>query len=203
MPAPGTQYRLRVVLQDVFNDVGWSETYFGDIPPGAPVGWQVTVFTGLNAWINSRLGVLKDTCQIDFVVISDDGFAGDSILFNFPPPTGKGTFASSFQEGPVDAALIRFDDATGKYHGRKFFHGFNGGDFTQRVYTPGAAMVAAMGTFRTQTIAANLKLKNIQKPVAVPPVIIYNSIADVKVVRYSSHRVGRPFDYLRGRRRIA
>lgn len=203
MPSPGLQFRARFVLEDVFNNVGWSETYFGDIPPGAPAGWQNTVFVGLNAWINARLGVLKDTCKIDFVVISDDGFFGDSILFNFPGGTGTGTFASAFQEGPTDAGLIRFDDPTGKYHARKFFHGFNGGDFTQRVYNPGPTMVAAFNTFRTATLASGLKMRNIQKPTAVPPVIIYNLIGDVKVVRLSSHRVGRPFDYLRGRRRIA
>ena len=186
--AAGTNFRARFVFEDTLNDIGWTETYFGVIPPGAPAGWQTTVFTALNPWITARLAIMQVQAFLSFIVISDDNFPGDSVLFQIGSPAGIGTFATSLSSGPTDAMLVRMDSPDGKYHSRKFYHASPVGNFTQRVYTPGPAFLAAFGTFQLQTLASGLLMKNIQKPVAVPPVLIYNQIGSAQVVRLRAAR---------------
>lgn len=202
----GLNFRLTLVCQDTDNDIGWTETYFGPIPgaPTPPNGWQQTVFNGLISWRNARLALMLSSSQIDFYKISDDGLAGDMWIADVGGPT-KGTYTAltNNQGGPLDAALIRFDDATGQYHGRKFFHGFPVANFTGRQWTPSPTALAAMQAFDAATAVSGLCLRSKNKAAPPVPPTIYPAIARVEMVRLTGHRVGRPFDYLRGRRRIA
>jgi len=201
--AAGVNARVTFVFQDTGNDIGWTETYFAGIPAGAPAGWQETILTGLQPFITARLGAMLNSGQLDFVKISDDGFRGDMVTFN----TGatKGTYTANAQDfpGPLDAALLLTGDITGKYRGRKFMHAFPLSNFFGRVWKPGPSGLTAFNNLSAALVASGLTLRVSQKPPTIPPTIIYPAIQIVGIIRLTGHRVGRPFDYLRGRRRIA
>jgi hypothetical protein len=205
MPLPGTFAKVVLVFQDTDNDIGWSEAYYAPIPgaPAPAAGWQAVLNTSLLPFYTARLGILVTASRLDFIKISDDNFKGDMATLNVGGSPGTFPPASNQLGGPLDAALVQMGDITGKYNGRKFYHGFPVNSFTGRQYTPTPAMVGAFLTYRNAIAASGLCIKAITKPVAIPPVINYFPIAEAQVIRLTGHRVGRPFDYLRGRRRIA
>jgi hypothetical protein len=205
MPLPGTFCRITYVMQDTDNDVGWTETYFKAIPgsPTPAIGWQDAVLAALGPFTLERAALLVGKSQIDFIKISDDGFKGDVVTYVQAPLTGLFPSGTGQLGGPLDAALMSFNDDTGKYNGRKFYHGFPVNQFTSRQWTPTPSGVANLNSFNASLAGSGLCLKAITKPAAIPPVIGYFPIVRAVVTRLTGHRVGRPFDYLRGRRRIA
>lgn len=200
--AAGQFAKYTLVFKDTANDIGWTESYYGAIPGGGAPGWQDTLAGTFQPFRMARQGVLLSTCFIVAVKISDDQFFGDMVLYavNY-----QGTFSSGSPQfpGPLDAALVEARDNTGQYRTRKFYHGVDMNSFSQRIYTPTPLMLSAISTLRAQELACGVLQKNKNK--AVPPLtpFVYPAVADVFVRRLTGHRVGRPFDYLRGRRRIA
>jgi hypothetical protein len=164
-----------------------------------------TASTNFNNLIISLRPLVLPSWQFDGYRVSDMAIRGDSLVVNFSPAlVGQDPVAAVQQPGATDAVLLRKTQTSDYTHGHMFLHGvamnYQG---AERNFVGNPAWLLAFGTFQAIIDTGNWFWVHRTNPGVLPPVFTTKEINNIDVVRFSSHRIGRPFDLLRGRRRIA
>jgi hypothetical protein len=181
---------------DNVNNCGWTESWYWVLASAnAALTAAVTLIT-------TRVALLMDTCQLTTIRSVTVGPPRDSLFAASGVPALGTILHGSFPAaGPWDALLIRKDN-DGTYFNKVFMHGVPVGIFTGRNYqntvAPGIAFQTALAAYLTAANGAGASVRKIASSVVlVAPVLSYAP------VRRTEHRIGRPFDPLRGRRAVA
>jgi len=190
------KFKCTFVMQDTLWDTGFTHTWWVDEEDSS-----VALTTVYPYWQKLR------------ALISDTIFLTDLRASNVDPPrdsehrgpsTGEEHGTIDHTTTPIltysEALLVRRDQATGNVFGHSFLHGVPIAEFTGRKYTPPA------GTWLTAFQALVTLVTNTQfllRKVGAGGAITYPICGRYIGMRLTKHAVGRPFDLLRGRRRIA
>jgi hypothetical protein len=161
------------------------------------------LFTGL---IDKLRDLQSPTWQWDFARVSDVSILGDAYVVSFLG-TKPGTFVPTVpplrEAGLADCLLLRKVDPVNAKHGFIFLHGHPQNEFAGRSYTPDAAAIAALLALGTYLTANPPMWAHRTNPGVTPPVYTYIGFNDVTPIKLVTHKIGRPFDDIRGRRRVA
>lgn len=190
-------YKMTTFFQDNVNQTGWTES------------WWISAATGaaaLTAWgpiPALRAALLMDTCQINNIRAAAVGPPRDSQFYvGTIPVVGTILHATYPACGPWDALLVRRDISTNTLLGHIFMHGIPVGLFNGRVYqntvAPGIAFNTALAAYGVGLIAAAALCRQF-----TGGTISYPALTQIAPIRRTEHKVGRPFDGLRGRRAVA
>lgn len=183
-------------FRDSVNNVGWTESWWSnstDTPTAS------AAFTGV---IPARLALLEDTCFLDFQRCSNVDHPRDSYVTVATTTQGTVSHVTHPAAGPWDAMLIRREAASNDVFGKIFMHGVQLDLFLGRALNIGnAAYTAWLLAFSSYITALQGIPALLRKVVAGTPT--YPALSRAVTVRRTEHKVGRPFDGLRGRRAVA
>lgn len=190
-------YRITMFFQDNVNVTGWTENWWVNAANGPAA---LTAFSGV---YTSRVALLMDTCQMTTARASNVDHPRDSDYLNVGIPVlGTIAHATYPAAGPWDALLVRRDVSTNDLIGHIFMHGVPAGIFTGRIWqvtvAPGITFAANLTNYQTSLVSASALLrKGPATAYTYPPCTV------ILGLRRTQHKVGRPFDQLRGRRAVA
>ena len=183
--------------------------------PTYNVGGSLTVYHQNSDWnsaatsFSALLDVIRacqtDLWRWDFSRVSDQGILGDALqtVFGTSKP-GTIVSATHPDAGPYDALLIRKVGSIVLNHGFWYLHGIPSDIFTGRAYTGGAAgyYASLFATLDTEVGGETWSWAHRTNPGATPPTYTYTLFDEVLAIKRVQHKIGRPFDDIRGRRRI-
>ena len=190
-------FKTTLVFEDTIFKTGNSEVYFSNV---ADHNLALALAEGL---IDSRMPLATNGYFCRYCRVSNWDHARDSIL-KFWGDTKVGTAGTSPIE--FDQALLVTLYNAPDAKGRKFLHSMSRSQFTGRVFTPDGGTVLNLVTYRDT-------LKGLIPPVigspfgflkkTAPNTYAFKGTADLFPQNMTRHKVGRPFDPLRGRARTA
>lgn len=189
-------YKATFVFKDNVNNVGWTESWWSN---------HADIYAAASAWLAAatpRLTLLEDTCIMQAVRVSNVDHPRDSKV-EIPSPNVGGVSHSSHPAcGPWDALLVRRDNILWNVFGKIFMHGIQQDLFVGRDVAvgtaPATAFLASLSSYGTNLGLIPALLRKVVGGVAT-----YPAFTDFRAIRRTEHRVGRPFDGLRGRRAVA
>jgi hypothetical protein len=184
-------------ISDLTNNVGWTESWYFNQASTA------SALSSLGTLIGPRVALLMDTCQIIAARVVTVGPPRDSLFASTGiPANGTILHATYPAAGPWDCLLCRKDSTDGTYFNKIFMHGVPVGIFNGRYYqdsvAPGVAFQTSLTAYLTAAVAAGALVR--KGPASAP---VTANIAVLIPIRRTEHRLGRPFDELRGRRAVA
>jgi len=181
-------FQAIMFCEDVLGTYGWSEPYYLNSASAA------VARTDLETLIEERIKVMSDQCEIVGGRVSDVGVLNDSLLVTNTPLIGLLAATVAATQQPWSAFNCRIE-AGSLYRGRHFWHGCLDSTFDdQRRYDPANPNAAAWDTW-VSFVQAGTYLKH-----KVAGVDTYTALTDVVRLREVTHKVGRPFGLLHGRR---
>jgi hypothetical protein len=184
-------YGYTFFLGDDAGSYGWTETYFSEETNKAAALTQGSVL------LASRTTVLTDLHKIVAVRVSDTSVFNDSKFLAGVPVNGAIVGTVPTIADPWSCLLIR-EEADWEHRGRKYLHGILKDTFeADRSYDATNPNNGDWQAFFAVLRGASMRLKT--GPVGSE---VFFPISDVIPLREVSHRVGRPFGLLVGRRTI-
>lgn len=196
-------FRVDWIMEDVKNGVGWSERWYVTAPDNDTAADLVSGY-----WTKRR-AITCDNVFLRFERVCNADPPRDSQFEAIPAtPLNHGTIDSTTSPpmGYDMALLVRRDSATGTIFGHTFLHGLPTSIITtNREFDLSLGPVgfsAAFAALATEVTGGGYQIRK-KTAAGPPPVYTPLTCATYIPLRITTHRVGRPFDQLRGKRRIA
>lgn len=186
-------YRLNFIFTNNLNRAGWAETWYAEAADHAEAQGK------MDAYVPLRSDLMTENTVLAHGRASNVDPPRDSLIKEYNTP---GTI-DPVTHPPVtiwDALLVRKDRAEFTNQGRVFLH-----DVPQDVFLGRDLNPTVPAYFATALAAwvAGVVAQGFQFRITTGFGFGYISIAFMTALRLTEHRVGRPFDVLRGRRMIA
>lgn len=188
------EFKATLFFQNPTNSTGWTENWY--LNSGSYLSAEASVV----AYIAARVACLLDTTSITAVRIANVDPPRDSQLFTLVAGN-QGTIVSATypSAGVWDCLLVSLQNASFNLFGHLFMHDVPAGIFVGRTYVPNS--VPAIGWVAKKTaLDAAIVAAAFQRKKKGPT---YEVITSSPGLRRTEHRLGRPFDTLRGRRSVA
>jgi hypothetical protein len=181
--------------RDEVNATGWTNKWWTT---------AATLDEAVTSWqpvISARASLMCTTCGITQIRASWIDHPRDS--FWYTPPNGRGTIPTTANPplGPWEALLVRRDTSNHDVLGFLFMHGVPQTIFAGRNYDPTASYGPTWEGDMTNWLAALIAAAALIRKGPKPGTFV--GLANLTSRYKTRHAVGRPFDPLRGRRRIA
>jgi len=192
-------YKMTFFLQNSVDNTGWTENWW-TLATDA-----VTALGNVNNYLTVRAATLLDSCSIVALRACNVDTPRDSLYLGTSLPIA-GTIARATYPaaGTWDCLLCRRDITLNNLIGHMFMHGVPAAIFTGRAYTPAAVSglnwVVKFANFVTELTSGPYYLRKKQTG---PPPFTYGECVTFLGIRRTEHKLGRPFDALRGRRAVA
>jgi len=179
-------------FQDINSSYGWTENYY--YKDAADLDAALSLLLVL---IPLRVAVLTDIHNLVAGRISNVAIVNDSKLVTGLPVTGDLASTTITAVQPWSSLLTR-NEASSLYRGRTFFHGV-----LEDTFLPGRSYDSANANNAAwQALFTEMKDRCALKH-RVATVLTFTQFTAVLPMRMVERKVGRPFNLLRGRRRIA
>jgi hypothetical protein len=191
-------FQVTCFMENVLTAVGWTEPWY------ISAGDYAAAKAAMEAVIPNRMGCATANTFLRALRVSDVTLRGDALIAVYGdghPGTIDPT--AHADAGPFDAVLVRKDTDPPIHHGFMYMRGWPEDVFVGRqIKANGFVMVGAGPSFFNSILAGTFHFRHL--PVGQPVAnATYPAITELTAIRRVSRRVGRPFDQLRGRRRIA
>jgi hypothetical protein len=195
-------YRCTMFFTSQAYRLGWSETYFVGADGYASAGATMLALVPL------RAALMMNTAIIEEIRVCNVNPPRDSFIYEVDPATGTGTYdaATKPSAGTFDALLIRLDDSVNmNCFNKRFLHFVPAEIFSGRNYlgasAPAPWPVNILAYSAYLIAGANQFL--VRKTDPETHVTSYIALSIFVAKRRVERHLGRPFDTLVGRRRIA
>jgi hypothetical protein len=188
-------YRVTWFFADPVNNVGWTETFQNTAPDGT------TALNNLSNYATVRKALLMDTAKITAIRACKADKPRDSLFSSVALPiSGTIDHTAHPQMGINDCLLVAWSDVTDRLFSHTFMHEVPAAIFTGRLYVPAglSGWAASMTAYINEVEGGQYAKDMIIGGMPVSTIIDYG-IAK----RWTSRKMGRPLDALRGRRAVA
>lgn len=189
-------FKVTQFFTDTSKNIGWSESWWNNQANAAAV---VTAWAPI---ITARAALCNTNVIITGFRVSNVDKPRDSLFGGTAGTAGTMTLVAKVSTGPWDAMLVRRDIATNDLLGHVFMHSLTTTLFNGRLLNTGnadlTAWLAALVVYQNALIAAVALCRKI-----VSNTPTYPNLTTLTALRLTEHKVGRPFDQLRGRRAVA
>lgn len=185
-------------FENTLTNVGWSEPYLVQESDYVPAQAVMDTLNPL------RLACMTSNNYIRSLRVSNIALRGDALVANYGNAAVGGIDPTAHPDaGPFDACLLRKDTDPPIYHGFLYLRGIPEDTFVGRqLKANGFIELGPLPDFIAGILAGPFFFRHLQQGHPVSDAT-YPAITAMSGVRRVSRRIGRPFDQLRGRRRIA